>query len=348
MQHHREMISSREAQAPLFIGVDLGATNTKIGLVDDLGRTIGFQSIPTVVGAGPEAAAEEIERVVESVTGKAGVKTGDVVALGLAAPGPIDIPTGRLIAPVNLPGWHDFPLRDRVSHYCGLSVRFSHDACAAAYGEHWLGLGQNMHSLVLFTLGTGLGCGIVVDGVLIEGRHSHGAMAGHITVDVRDDARICPCGQSGHLEAYVSGIALVKRAVEVMESGGKTSLDARMEHGAPLTPLLIAEEAAAGDALCLEIVLEAARYLAVGIVAMMHTIDPDGVLIGGGINFGGPDSSLGRQFLDCVREEVRRRAFPIPAQQTTIDYATLGGDAGYLGAAGLARAEYHSGTKRSS
>src|SRR5262249_52663473 len=115
----------------------------------------------------------------------------------------------------------------------------------------------------------------------------------------------------------------------------------RLEHGAGLTPLLIAEEAAAGDALCLEIVTDTARYFAVGIVNMMHTIDPDGVLLGGGINFCGRNSPLGRRFLDIIREEVHRRAFPIPAQRTTIDYATLGGDAGYLGAAGLARAEYY-------
>ncbi len=224
-----------------------------------------------------------------------------------------------------------------MSHHCELPVRFTGDACAAAFGEFWLGSGQQTHSLVLFTLGTGLGCGIVVDGKLLEGSHSHGAMSGHMIVDIHDGARICPCGQSGHLEAYVCGVALVKRAIEFMEEGRKTSLNSRMEQGAALTPLLISEAAAAGDALALELVLETARYLALGIVNMMHTIDPDAVLLGGGISFGGPDSPLGRRFLDTIREEVHHRAFPIPAQRTRIDYATLGGDAGYLGAAGLAR-----------
>jgi glucokinase len=125
-----------------------------------------------------------------------------------------------------------------------------------------------------------------------------------------------------------------------MEEGRKTSLNARLEQGFTLSPLLISEEAAAGDALALELVLDSARYLAVGVVSMMHTIDPDAVLLGGGINFGGPDSPLGRKFLEIVREEVRRRAFPIPAQRATIDYATLGSDAGYLGAAGLARLKH--------
>jgi len=347
MPQVRQNISSSPVQRPLFVGIDIGATNTKIGLVDDLGRTVGVRSFATGASAGPEAAAQQIGREVEMLRKDAGAKAGDVVAAGVGAPGPLDIPTGKLLNPPNLPGWHDFPLRDRVSHFCGLPVRFTGDACAAAYGEYCLGSHKKIRSLVLFTLGTGLGCGIVVDGRLIEGSHSHGAMSGHITIDVRDDARICPCGQPGHLEAYVSGVALVKRAVEFMEDGRKTSLNSRIESGAMLTPLVIAEEAAAGDALSLELVLDTARYLAVGIVSMMHTIDPDAVLLGGGINFGGPDSPLGRRYLDAIREEVSRRAFPIPAQQTTIDYATLGSDAGYLGAASVARADYHCGTEAS-
>lgn len=337
MADPREPSSSSQAQLPLFAGIDLGATNTKIGLIDDRGQTIGFQTIPTAISTGPEAAAEQMGRTVLVLIKSAGLKPADVAAVGLAAPGPIDLPTGRLVAPVNLPGWHDFPLRDRVSHYCNLPVRFSHDACAAAFGEFSFGARRDLNSLVLLTLGTGLGGGIIVDGKLIEGGHSHAAMIGHITIDSRDDARICPCGQPGHLEAYVSGIALVKRASESLESGKKTALAARLEQNAELTPQLIAAEAAAGDALCLEMVLEAARYLAMGIASMINTIDPDAVLLGGGINFGGPNSPLGRQFLEAVRQEVRRRAFPIPAQRTTIDYATLGSDAGWLGAAGLAR-----------
>jgi glucokinase len=345
MSYQRETISSREAQRPLFVGIDLGGTNTKVGMVDNVGRTLGFESTTTVVSAGPEEAAREMGNVVERLIKSAGVSKSEVAAVGLGAPGPIDVPTGRLVAPVNLPGWHGFDLRDRVSECCGLPVRFCHDACAAVFGEYWLGGHGRTSSVVLFTLGTGLGCGIVVDGVLVEGKHSHGAMVGHIVVDTRDDARVCPCGQRGHLEAYVSGIALVKRGVEMMEEGRKTSLNSRMEHGNALTPLVIAEEAAAGDATAMELVMDAARYLAVGIVNMMHTIDPDVVLVGGGIHFGGAKSALGRQFLERIREEVRRRAFPVPAQRTSIDYATLGSDAGYLGAACLARADYHCGTK---
>jgi glucokinase len=340
MPTHRTTISRSQAQSPFYVGIDLGGTNTKIGLVDDLGRTLGFSSVPTAAVAGPEAAAQRMGRGVLDLIREAGLTPNDVPRVGFGSPGPLDVPTGMLTKPVNLIGWENFPIRDRVSHHCGRPITFANDACAAAYGEHWLGAGRDFHSLIMFTLGTGLGCGIVIGGMLIEGRHSSGAECGHIVIDYHDNARLCGCGQTGHLEAYVCAKAVEKRTVEALEAGRKTSLDARLEHGAQLTPLLLAEEAEAGDALALEIVMDTARYLAVGIVSLMHTIDPDGVLLGGAMTFGGSEKPLGRQFLDCICQEVRRKAFPIPAQHTTIDYATLGSDAGYLGAAGLARAEH--------
>jgi glucokinase len=249
----------------------------------------------------------------------------------------MDIPAGMLLDPPNLPGWVDFPLRDRVSHHCGLPIEFANDAGAAAYGEYWLGAGREARSMVLFTLGTGIGCGIIVHEMSIDGEHSHGAECGHIVIDFRDDARMCSCGNSGHLEAYASALSIIKRTQEALSAGRASSLSARLARGDSLTPLVLSEEAERGDALAESIILETARYLAVGVVNLMHTIDPDMVVIGGAMTWGGHETRVGREFLEAVRGEVRRRAFPLPAQKTKIDYATLGGDAGYLGAAGLAR-----------
>ena len=271
---------------------------------------------------------------------QAGVEVGEVRRVGLGSPGTMDLAAGMLIGPVNLNGWNNFPLRDRVSHHCGLPVTFANDGSAAAYGEFWLGAGREMHSLVMFTLGTGIGCGIIVDGVSIDGRHSHGAECGHIAIDFHDDARMCSCGQPGHLEAYASATALVKRTLEALEAGRKTSLNC----AAGTWRGIVADYHWRGSrgrrfAVSWNSCSTRPAILAVGIVTLMHTIDPDGVVLGGAMTFGGNNSPLGRRFLQCIREEVRRRAFPILAQQTTIDYARLGSDAGYLGAAGLARAE---------
>ena len=264
-----------------------------------------------------------------------------VARVGLGSPGGMDIPKGTLTTVINLTGWDNFPIRDRVSHHCGLPVTFENDANAAAYGEYWVGSGRDFESMVLLTLGTGIGCGIIIGDLVVQGAHSHGGEAGHVIIDPREDARLCGCGWRGHLEAYASATAVVKRTREALDAGRPSSLLKRLAVGAELTPKLIAEEAELGDELSTEIVFETARYLGLGTVDVMHVVDPAVVLLGGAMTFGGPESPLGRRFLDRVREEVRRLARPVLARETVIDFATLGGDAGFIGAAGVARLEYY-------
>ncbi len=335
-----DFIPAGDAQAPFFVGVDLGGTNIKVGVVDDLGRSLSWLTIPTESWKGPEDASRRMGQAVLEATAEAGVKTSDIARVGLGSPGTMDIPAGRLLKPVNFRGWDDFPLRDRVADHCGLPVTFANDANAAAYGEFWVGSGRDFHSMVLFTLGTGIGSGIIIGDLSIDGEHSHGGECGHLIIDFAPGARMCGCGRRGHLEAYASATAVIQRTQEAINAGRSTSLSTRLDEGAPLTPLLLAEEAAAGDKLSLEIVAETARYMALGIVNLMHTIDPSGILLGGAMTFGGHEAPLGRQFLAWIKEEVGRRAFAVLAEKTVIDYATLGGDAGYIGAAGMARLEY--------
>ena len=349
MSQTRQFISLDQAQAPFFVGLDLGGTNIKVGVVDDGGRPLSWLSIPTDPDKGPEDAAARMGQAVKQAVDQAGLEPSAVARVGLGSPGTMDIPAGMLIEPVNLKGWDYFPIRDRVSHHAGLPVAFINDAAAAAYGEYWIGAGREFHSLVLFTLGTGIGCGIIIGDLSIDGENSHGAECGHIIVDYAEDARLCGCGQPGHLEAYASATALSRRADEVLSTRlrEKTSLRQRIdqeqqkpEEDRRGVPELVAAEAEAGDPLAMNLILETARYLGIGIVNLMHTIDPNGVLLGGAMTFGGNDSEVGRKFLDRIKQEVNRRAFGVLAERTTIDFATLGGDAGYIGAAGIARVEH--------
>lgn len=337
MSQAPQFIALDQAQPPFFVGVDLGGTNIKIGLVDDAGQTLGWETMPTQTERGPEEGVQRMAQTLRELVAKAGLEPSQIARVGLGSPGTMDIPAGMLLEPHNLPGWYHFPIRDRLSTHCGLPVTFSNDANAAAYGEFWVGSGRHLRSMVLFTLGTGIGCGIIVDDLMIEGENSHGAECGHIIIDYRDDARVCGCGRGGHLEAYASATAVVKRSEEALASGRETSLRGRVEQGEPLTPLMLSQEAERGDALALELILDTAMYLGIGAVTLLHTIDPEGLVLGGGMNFGGHDTELGRRFLERVREEVRRRAFPVVSERVEIDYARLGGDAGYLGAAGVAR-----------
>ncbi|NUQ63844.1 MAG: ROK family protein [Pirellulales bacterium] len=338
--HHCSLVALENACSPFYVGIDLGGTTVKLGLVDDLGQTIAWNSIATEVQAGPEDSARRIGAAVLHLIRSAGLEPSVVARVGLGSPGTLDIPAGIMINPMNFPGWGGFPVRDRVAYHCGLPVAFVNDASAAAYGEFWVGSGREFQSMILLTLGTGVGCGIIIGNLIIEGEHGFGTECGHIVIDYDDDARLCPCGHTGHLEAYASANAVIKRTQEALDSGRSSSLARRLADGAALSPLLVAEEAEAGDKLAEEIVMDTARYLGIGIVTLVHTIDPSGVLLGGAMTFGVRESDLGRRFLKRVRQEFRRRTFPVLAEKTVIDFATLGADAGYLGAAGIARLEH--------
>lgn len=343
MAHSRQFIPLAQAKEPLFVGVDVGGTNIKLGTVDDEGRPLSWTSIPTEVEKGPTDAIARIAAAVTRVLAEAKIDRQRIARLGLGTPGTMDIAGGILLQPGNLPTWWNFPIRGALADATGLPVTFANDARSAAYGEYWVGSGRLFHSMILFTLGTGVGGGIVIGDLLVEGEHSAGSELGHIIIDHNETARRCSCGGRGHLEAYASAPSLVHRTREVLDSGRTSSLSGRMAGGEELSALMIDEEAEHGDALALEMVLDTARYLGIGIASSMHAIDPNGVVIGGAMTFGEHKTATGRKFLERVKQEVSARALPALAQQTTIDFAMLGGDAGFIGAAGLARRDHQRG-----
>ena len=333
-------LPEKDFQQPLFLGIDVGGTNIKLGIVDDTGHTVAETEIPTQEELGPQDGIDRARAAADAMLAKAGLKLSDIARLGLATPGTMDIPKGWILEPHNLPHWYHFPIRETTAKTFGLKVSYANDANAAAYGEFWVGSGKVFHSIVLLTLGTGVGGGIIIGDLSVDGENSHGSECGHIIIDCNPTARMCPCGQPGHLEGYCSATALVKRTHERLADGRPSSLQERSAVE-ELTALMVAEEAEKGDELALELVLELGTYLGYGVVSLMHTIDPGAVILGGAMNFGRHKWPLGRKFIEHVRSVVRKHAFPIPAQRTTIDYAMLAGDAGFIGAAGIARIDFH-------
>ncbi len=334
-------MSTTSGRAPFYVGIDVGGTNIKAGVVDDEGRSLSHVSAPTEAARGPQIGLENIARAAEHAISQSGLKQGALRGVGLATPGTMDIPAGYLIDPPNLPGWINFPIRDLLAQRLQLPTVLQNDANAAAYGEFWAGRAKDARSLVFWTLGTGIGCGIIVDHIIIEGAHSHGAECGHIIIEMTN-GRLCGTGQYGTLEAYAGARALVARCEEALVAGRKSSITARLAAGEELTPLLIGQAAEAGDELCDELVMQTARHMGIGTVTLMHTIDPEMVLFGGAMTFGRIETGLGRRFIAEIRAEIRKRAFPIPAAKTIIEYASLGSDAGYIGAAGCARLKFGS------
>ena len=343
MTARRTIVPLAAARPPLYAGVDLGGTNIKAALVDDDGRLLAFHTEPTHADRGPEDTAARMGGAVRAVAARAGIATADVARVGLGTPGTQDLPRGTILQSGNLPGWENFPIRDRVAAHCGHRVTYANDANAAAYGEFWVGSGREHASLVLLTLGTGVGGGIIIGDLNVEGAHSHGSECGHIIVDPSPTARRCPFGHRGDLEAYASATALVAAAREALAAGGRGPLADAVARGERLDPILVATAAAAGDGLARGLILDAAGWLGIGVVTLMHTIDPEAVILGGAMTFGGESDPIGWAFIERVRAEVRERAFPLLAEKTVIRYASLGGDAGSIGAAGLARLAHRAG-----
>ncbi|MER3415670.1 MAG: sugar kinase [Gemmataceae bacterium] len=323
--------------ARYFVGIDVGGQSIKGGVVDDSGCARSSVALPTEAYKGQEHGLEQMAEAVRRAVAAAGLHLSDIAAIGVATPGTMDIPAGMILDPPNLKPWKNVPVRDFIQKTFRLPTAFQNDANAAAYGEYWAGAGRGVHSLVLFTLGTGIGCGIVVGGMIIEGEHSHGAEVGHIIIE-HERPRQCGCGGWGHLEAYASATAIAARTTEALQRTTSPSVLHRLLAGRPALAPEDTEEifkaAAEGDALAATIVEDTARFLAIGAVNMMHTIDPDMIVFGGGM------TRAGLPFLERIRWHVRHMAFPVPAQKTHIVYAHLGSEAGIIGAAGCAKMLY--------
>ena len=185
------------SDSQLFVGVDVGGTNIKIGIVDDQGGTIAKTKFATMAKQESLASMEKAKTRIDKLLDEAGRSIDDVAAIGLGTPGPLDVKAGMILTPNNLPGWRNDPVREQLSELTGKPVTYANDASAAAFGEYWIGSGRHYESMVLLTLGTGVGGGIIIDDLNIEGAHSHGAEVGHMTIDTALAARLCPCGQLG-------------------------------------------------------------------------------------------------------------------------------------------------------
>lgn len=321
---------------PIFLGIDVGGTNIKVGVTNDAGNVLASAKVDTDTSESLEAGLSNMTLAVRDVLAQIGKPLDDVQGIGLACPGPMDLKAGRLLELANLPTWRHVNIRDLVADRLGRPVILQNDANAAAYGEYWAGAAQNAEIMALITLGTGIGSGVVIKGEILEGAHSHAAEYGFMIIQT-DNGREHPSGgHFGVLESYASSRAILLRAQQRLHVGEASTLKPLLDHKDALTPLAIMQHAEAGDHLAHELIMEVAHYLGVGIVSMMHTINPEVILLGGAMTFGQNQTQTGRDFLSHIKQEIQERAFAIPAERTRIDFARLGGSAGFIGAAGWA------------
>jgi glucokinase len=319
-----------------YLGLDIGGSGVKAGVVTDTGQVLACRRVSSVLNRDLHAGLTELFQTADDVIAESGIARASLRGIGVAAPGTMDIQAGVVFHPFNLPGWEDLPLARIVADHFGRPAWLQNDANAAAYGEFWVGAARDASSLMFWTLGTGVGGGIILDGKIWTGAHDHAGECGHAVLQM-DGGPKSEFGIDGSVELYAGAKALVRRCRAALDAGAATSMRDLLKDGRELTPVLIAEAAEQGDPLANDAIMESARCLGIATVSIIHILNPAIILIGGAMTFGRHETDLGRRFLQRVRAEVRRRAFPVPGERTIIDYASLGGDAGFIGAAGYAR-----------
>jgi len=315
-----------------IVGLDIGGTNMVTGLVPfEGGAPLGLRKLPTKPEGGGEAvvarAAQAIRAAVDEVLQSTGATRDDVLGVGIGSPGPLNRSTGIVLETPNL-GWVDFPLRDLVSRAVGMPATLDNDANCATFGEWWQGAGQGSQVLVGLTLGTGIGGGLVLDGEIHHGASDAAGEFGHMTIDAM--GRRCNCGNYGCLEAYASGPNIAARAVEGIRAGVESVLvelvDGVLEN---ITAATVYEGVVLGDAYAWEIMNETAKFLAVGVANLINALNPDTVVIAGGV------TRAGDHLFGPLRKEVRRRAFRSAVAACRILPAALPETAGVIGAAAV-------------
>jgi glucokinase len=317
------------APAPYVLGVDIGGTNLNVGVVPfEGGRPLVFLSEPTEAHRGAKHVVDRVlEMVRQAIREVAGPDPAAArrafAGIGIGAPGPLDRATGTVISTPNL-GWRNFPLRDLIANAVDLPATLDNDANAATYGEWWLGAGRGAKVLVGLTLGTGIGGGIVFDGELYHGVSDAAAEIGHMTID--STGRKCKCGNYGCLEQYASGPAIAARAIEGLEAGARSILPDLVADIHQITAQTVFEAVVKGDPYAAEIMKETARFLGAGVASLVNLLNPDRIVIAGGVTRAGDHLFL------PLRDEVRRRAFRVAAEACQIVPAELGPHAGVVGA----------------
>lgn len=318
--------------AAWVVGVDIGGTNVVVGLVPaDGGSPRALRTRGTASMGGPDTVIPHLARMVEEVVDEglkaSGGRREDILGVGIGSPGPLDLQAGVVIDAFNL-GWKGFPLRDQLSAAVGLPANLDNDANCATWGEFWRGAGTDAETLVGVTIGTGIGGGIILDGRLVHGASSSAGEIGHMTIDFT--GRRCRCGNYGCLEAYASGPNIAARAREGIEAGAESVLVAMVDGDLDrITAVTVYEAILQGDEYAGEVMTETAKLLGAGIANIVNVVNPDVVVIVGGV------TRAGAFLFNPLRSEVRRRAFKSAERACRIVPGALPETAGVIGAAGL-------------
>ena len=312
-----------------IIGIDLGGTSVKFAILTQEGVVQEKWSIKTNI---LDEGSHIVDDMIESINHRLkllNLSAEDFIGIGMGSPGVVDREKGTVIGAYNL-NWKTLqPVKEKIEKATGIPFFIDNDANVAALGERWKGAGENQPDVVFMTLGTGVGGGIVAEGKLLHGVAGAAGELGHITVDF-DQPILCTCGKKGCLETVASATGIVNLTRRYAdEYAGDAELKKLIDNGEDVNAKIVFDLAKAGDELALIVYRNFARYLGIACANIGSILNPSTIVIGGGV------SAAGEFLLDGVRKVYEENSFPQVRTSTKLALATLGNDAGVIGAASL-------------
>jgi ROK family protein (putative glucokinase) len=299
-------------------GVDIGGTTIKMSLFEMTGHMVDKWEIPTNTSDHGSSILDDVAAVIEGRLVSDGISKEDVEGIGIGVPGPV-VEDSVVVCCVNL-GWGRVDVAKELSEKTGLKVRVGNDANVAALGEMWQGGGKGYKNVIMITLGTGVGGGIIIDGKIINGSNGAGGEIGHVFVDEAEEEK-CGCGKCGCLEQYASATGIVRLAKRALAADGRDSALRSVEN---LSAKAVADAAKAGDALALEVLEKMGKILGTALANAACIVDPEVFVIGGGV------SKAGTIITEVIRKYYIERAFQ-SCRNADFALAQLGNDAGVYG-----------------
>ena len=314
--------------AQYTVGVDIGGTNITAGLVDREGKIIARSHRPALATEGPAATLGMVKEAIREVLGQAGVALDQVTGIGMGVPGLHRSAEGICLFSPNLAGWRNVDVVGPIRDELGLATYMLNDVKTATLGEHRFGAGRGYDHMVMITLGTGIGGGVISDGQLRLGSSEGFSEVGHMVIEV--DGPLCTCGNRGCWEALAARDAIIRRMIFALATGRPSRLAEAIEYDqSQITPALVAEYAAQGDPLAAQVWEESMMYVGVGVVNLVTLYNPQVLVIGGGI------AQAGDLVFAPVLRTVKARAHMVPASSVKIVPSALGEDAAVVGGACL-------------
>lgn len=310
-----------------YAGVDLGGTNTKIGILNREGDILKSRIIKTLSAEGVDNTLERIWKTIQELAQELDINIKNIKGIGLGIPGPV-LEQSIVAFFANFPWERNINIKEKLEKLTGIETKLDNDANIIALGEAKYGAAKGSKSSVTVALGTGIGGGIYIDGKLVSGAKGAGGEVGHMKIV--KDGKLCGCGQRGCFEAYVSATGLIREAVSRL-TVNKQNLLYKMIDGdlMKLEAKDIFDAAREGDAFSLDLVDYEAKYLALGIANILNIINPEVVVLGGGV------ALAGDILLNPMREKMVKYALPVTLEELKIVQGVLGNEAGIKGAVGL-------------